>query len=138
MVMQSQLFKKFHCFFWLLGGSAIIWAGWRLTFQEFFFSDNSPHMTYRVDVHHASALQWLIHYELDEPVVVRLYRVEPRALLGESPVVDMSGGTARVRWHTAPPLDFNKVYVGRDAIFSNIPSECKSQELLPICLKDAK
>ncbi|MBF9264859.1 hypothetical protein [Paracidovorax cattleyae] len=136
--MQPKFFKKIHCFFWLLGGSAIIWVGWRLSFQEFMFSDNSPHMTYRVDVHHASILQRLIHYELDAPVVVRLYRIEPRALLGKSPVVDMSGGTAQVSWHTAPPLDFNMVYVGRDAIFKNIPSECKNQKSLPVCQKDEK
>lgn len=133
-----KLTERAHCVLWLLLGSAILLIGGLLSSQEFLFSDNSPHMTYRVDVHQASILQRLIHYELDEPVVVRLYRIEPRALLGKSPVVDMSGGTAQVSWHTAPPLDFNMVYVGRDAIFNNIPSECKNQKSLPGCPKDEK
>lgn len=94
--------KKVPCIVWCLAINALLFAGWNVYAPTFAYSDNSPHMTYRVDVYNASILQRIIHYDFRMPAIVRLYRVEPRTLLAQSQVVDMSGGDGRISWHTAP------------------------------------
>ncbi|WOI47914.1 hypothetical protein [Acidovorax sp. BLS4] len=125
--------KKVPCIAWCLAINALLFVGWHVYAPTFLYSDNSPHMTYRVDVYNASILQRIIHYNFGMPAIVRLYRVEPRALLAESHVVDMSAGNGSISWHTAPPLDFNEVYAGHGVLFENIPSECPTQAPPPSC-----
>lgn len=131
---EKPFLKRVLC---LVGGLAVMdlfAIACYLSTPTFAYSENSPHMTYRVDVYNASVLQRIIHYDFRMPAVVRLYRVEPRALLAESQVVDMSAGNGSVSWHTAPPLDFNEVYAGHGVLFENIPSECPTQAPPPSCL----
>ncbi|WP_404821593.1 hypothetical protein [Paracidovorax oryzae] len=62
------------------------------------------------------------------PAFVRLYRIQPNALIGESKVVDlwMNG---ELYWYTEDPM--NKVRVGRDVVFENVPPECAGCPPLP-------
>jgi len=55
------------------------------------------------------------------PHIIRLYRVDPKTLLGESDVVDL-WINGQIYWYLNPPM--NKVRVGRDVVFKNIPPEC--------------
>ncbi len=77
---------------------------------------------YRLDYYEASWLQKLVHRDMRYPHVIRLYRVDPKTLLGESSVVDL-WINGQIYWYLYPPM--NKVRVGRDVVFENISPECK-------------
>ncbi len=57
---------------------------------------------------------------MKSPSIVRLYRIAPKELLGESEVVDL-WINGQLYWYLNPPM--NKVRVGRDVVFENIPPE---------------
>ncbi|MDA8443607.1 hypothetical protein [Paracidovorax valerianellae] len=107
-------------FFWTLLCACLAGAGWLLSRPAFKGSDFSPRHVYRVDYYDASLLQRILHNDLKIPSFVRLYRVEPEILLGESGVVDLwLNGDAR--WY----MDSSStVAVGMDIVFENIPPEC--------------
>lgn len=76
---------------------------------------------YRVDYYDASLIQRALHYQMKMPSLVRLYRVHPETLLGQSEVVDLwMNGT--LHWWTDPPA--HAVVVGSSVVFENIPAEC--------------
>ncbi len=132
MVMKLSDLRKVPCIVWCLALNAIIFLVWYAATPTFFDSENSPHRVYRLEFYKASIVQRVIHYDYKMPYVVRLYRVNSRTLLGESEVVDlwMNGETS---WHLDAPVATNKVYVGRDVFFNNIPSECTDPTLPPDC-----
>lgn len=88
----------------------------------------SPRHFYRLDFYDASPLQRLMHLEMKIPSFVRLYRIQPETLLGESDVVDL-WINGQIYWYLNPPM--NKVRVGRDVVFENIPPECTDCPPLP-------
>nr|KAJ8743966.1 hypothetical protein H9T68_14940 [Delftia sp. PS-11] len=81
----------------------------------------SPRKVYRLEYYKASPLQKLWHHNMKMPSFVRLYRIETETLLGESEVVDM-WLNGELYWYLEPPL--NRVRVGNDIVFKNIPPEC--------------
>ncbi|WP_156370418.1 MULTISPECIES: hypothetical protein [unclassified Acidovorax] len=95
----------------------------------------SPHGVYQLDYYQPSLLQRLFHKDLRDPAVVRLYRVEPMELLGESEVVDLSGGV-EIAWLLDPPFAFGEVWGAQDAVFHKIPPECTSISKIPSCLEN--
>jgi len=88
----------------------------------------SPRHVYRLDFYDASPLQRLMHHEMKIPSIVRLYRIQPEILVGESDVVDL-WINGQIYWYLDPPM--NKVRVGRDVVFENIPPECTDCPPLP-------
>ncbi|MDA8446126.1 hypothetical protein [Paracidovorax valerianellae] len=130
-------FKKVPCIAWCVAVNVLLLTGWYLSSPTFRYSYNSPGMAYRLELYDPSILQRIIHYDLRLPKFARLYQVEPRALLGESEVVDMSDGNGEIMWFVESPKDLKKVRVGRDVEFKNIPLECAQQEShLPECQKN--
>ncbi len=101
---------------------------WQGTRPHLFHTSVSPYKTYRIEYYEASFLQGLLHRDFKMPAFVRLYRIQPNALIGESKVVDlwMNG---ELYWYTEDPM--NKVRVGRDVVFENVPSECAGCAPLP-------
>lgn len=81
----------------------------------------SPRNVYRIEYYDASPMQRIINYQMKNPSVVRLYRINPEEKLGESEVVDL-WINGQLYWYLNPPM--NKVRVGRDVVFENIPPEC--------------
>ncbi len=69
-----------------------------------------------------------MHHEMKIPSIVRLYRIQPEILVGESDVVDL-WINGQIYWYLDPPM--NKVRVGRDVVFENIPPECTDCPPLP-------
>ncbi len=130
--MRLALFKKVPCIAWCLSLNALCLASWYLATPTFVDAENSPHRVYRLEFHKASVLQRVAHPTYKMPYVVRLYRIEPKTLLGESTVVDLLFN-GEIGWHLDAPLAFNKVYVGRDVLFENIPVECADPPLIPSC-----
>ncbi|GKT23527.1 hypothetical protein [Acidovorax sp. SUPP3334] len=130
--MKLSNLKKVPCIVWCLALNACVLLGWRATTPTLFNSYNSPHYVYRLEIYNASLWQRIVHYDQKDPAVVRLYRVDPRELLGESEVVDLSGGSS-IDWQLDPPVQANKVYVGLDVMFENIPSECTETAQIPGC-----
>ncbi|WP_284396838.1 hypothetical protein [Acidovorax sp. SUPP2825] len=100
---------------------ALIVGGWYFATPTYDRSHYSPRRVYRLDYYEASWLQRLTHMDMRYPHVIRLYRVEPRTLLGTSDVVDL-WINGQLYWYLNPPM--NKVRVGRDVVFENIPPEC--------------
>ncbi|WP_026433306.1 hypothetical protein [Paracidovorax oryzae] len=88
----------------------------------------SPRRVYRLDFYDASPLQRLMHHEMKFPSFVRIYRIQPETLLGESEVVDL-WINGQIYWYLNPPM--NKVRIGRDVVFENIPPECTGCPPLP-------
>ena len=83
---------------------------------------------YRVEYYDASPIQRVLHHQMKIPSLVRLYRVQPEALLGQSAVVDLwMIGT--LHWWTDPPT--HAVVVGNSVVFENIPAECPSASDCP-------
>ncbi|AVS92005.1 hypothetical protein C8246_09725 [Paracidovorax avenae] len=101
---------------------------WQGTRPRLFHTSVSPHKVYQIEYYEASFVQGLIHHDFKMPGFVRLYRIQPNALIGESTVVDlwMNG---ELYWYTEDRM--NKVRVGRDVIFENVPSECAGCPPLP-------
>ncbi|XDF36494.1 hypothetical protein RBH89_05375 [Paracidovorax avenae] len=95
---------------------------------------NSPRSAYRVEYYDASPMQRIINYQMKAPSIFRLYQINPEKLLGESGVVDL-WINGQLYWYLNPPM--NKVRVGRDVVFENIPPECtqcpplKDSEIMP-------
>ena len=118
----SQL-KNVPCIVWCLALNACVMLGWQATTPTLFMTYNSPHYVYRLEIHHASLWQRIVHYDQEAPAIVRLYRVDPKKLLGESKVIDLMDGSG-INWQLDPPVQANKVYVGPGVVFENIPSEC--------------
>ena len=116
----------------LLGTIPLTLDGLFLKLQSRHFS---PHGVYHLDYYQPSLLQRFFHRNLRDPAVVRLYRVEPMALLGESEVVDLSGGV-EIAWLLDPPFAFGEVWGARDAVFQKIPPECTSISKIPSCIKN--
>ncbi len=124
--------KNVPCIVWCLGLNALLLAGWALATPTFVDAENSPHRVYRLEFHKASFLQRVTHPRFKMPYVLQLYRIEPKTLLGRSEVVDlwMNGD---IEWQLDAPVQANKVYVGGDVVFKNIPSECTKGAPIPGC-----
>ncbi|WP_026432836.1 hypothetical protein [Paracidovorax oryzae] len=129
--MKLSRLKNVPCIVWCLALHACVALGWYATRSTLFTIDNSPHDVYRLETYHASPWQRIVHYDQKYPAIFRLYRVEPRELLGESEVVDLIGG-GDVSWHLDPPVQFNTVYAG-SVMFENIPPECTEAARIPSC-----
>lgn len=135
--MKFPDFKKVPCIAWCLALDLLLLAGWYLSDPTFRYSYNSPRMAYRLEIYDPSILQRIVHYDFRLPKFARLYQVEPRALLGESEVVDMSDGNGQIMWFVDPPKDLQIVSVGMNVEFKNVPLECAEQDLhLPECQKN--
>ncbi|AVS75754.1 hypothetical protein [Paracidovorax cattleyae] len=130
--MKLSRLKNVPCIVWCLALHACVALGWYATRPTLFTIDNSPHYVYRLEIYDASPWQRIVHYDQKDPAIVRLYRVEPRELLGESEVVDLWSGGATA-WYLDPPVDTGRVRVGRDAVFENIPPECTEAARIPSC-----
>ncbi len=130
--MKLSGLKNVPCIVWCLVMNACLVLGWYASTPTLFNSYNSPHYVYRLEIYDASLWQRIVHYSQRAPSIVRLHRVDPKELLGESKVVDLWAGS-EISWHLDPPVQFNKVYVGRDVIFENIPSECPIAGQVPGC-----
>lgn len=94
----------------------------------------SPHRVYELEFHRPALWQRMINYNFRDPAFVRLYRAEPKSLLGESNVVDLEGG-AEIMWLIDKPHALGKVWAGQDAVFHNIPPECDSASTILTCPK---
>lgn len=81
----------------------------------------SPRKVYRLEYYDASLVQRIRYHQMKIPSLVRLYKIHPETLLGESDVVDL-WINGQLYWYLNPPM--NKVRVGRDVVFENIPPEC--------------
>lgn len=130
--MQLSRLKRVPCIAWCLALGGLCLITWYAATPTFADAENSPHQVYRLEFHKASLLQRVAHPTQKMPYVVRLYRIEPKTLLGESAVVDLLFN-GEVSWHLDAPLQFNKVYVGRDVLFENIPGECNEPARVPSC-----
>ena len=105
-----------------LGPVALAVFAWHQGSATLSYSTFSPRGVYRIDSYSASWLGRLMHHDASLPGFVRLYRVDPPQLLGESHVVDLNDN-GQVFWM----MDFGgKVSVGMDITFNNIPAECPS------------
>lgn len=89
-----------------------------LTTPVFKGSYISPRHVYRVEYYDVSPIQRLIHYDMKIPSFVRLYRIEPETLMGESDVADL-WINGQLYWWLNPPV--NAVQIGRDIVFENVP-----------------
>lgn len=104
----------------LLVLAAIGAIGWFFGGAKLSYSSFSPQGVYRIDSYRASWLGRWMHPDATMPGFIRLHRVDPPELLGESAVVDLNGN-AEVFWM----MDVDrKVSVGMDITFENIPPEC--------------
>lgn len=130
--MKFSNLRNVPCIVWCLGLNMVFLAIWALATPTFLDAENSPHRVYRLEFPQASLLQRIAHPGFKMPYVVRLYRIEPRTLLGQSDVVDlwMNGD---IEWQLDPPVQASKVYVGRDVIFKGIPPECTNAAQIPGC-----
>ncbi|MDT0136217.1 hypothetical protein [Acidovorax sp. PRC11] len=130
--MKISNLKNVPCIVWCLGLNMVFLAIWALATPTFLDAENSPHRVYRLEFHQASLLQRIAHPSFKMPYVVRLYRIEPKTLLGQSDVVDlwMNGD---IEWQLDPPVQASKVYVGRDVVFKDIPPECINAAQIPSC-----
>lgn len=124
--------SKVPCIAWCLALNALLLSSWYAVTPTFVDAENSPHHVYRLEFHKASILQRIMNPTFKMPYVVRLYRIEPKTLLGESGVADLwlNGETS---WYLAPPMDMGRVRVGQDVLFEKIPSECTEFTTIPGC-----
>ena len=129
----SQL-KKIPCIVWCLAVNALVIMTWYAATPTFFDSENSPHRVYRLEFHKASIFQRIAHPTFKMPYVVRLYRIEPKTLLGESGVVDL-WLNGEITWYLNSSVDLNEARVGRDVVFEKIPAECTAVSPLVSCTK---
>ncbi|WP_053844739.1 hypothetical protein [Paracidovorax avenae] len=120
--------RRFKAAALLLGMAALGVTIRSLATPEYQRSHYSPRHVYRLDYYEVSWLQRMAHWDMRHPHVIRLYRIEPPALLGESAVVDL-WINGQLYWYLYPPM--NKVRIGRDVVFENIPPECAGCPPLP-------
>ncbi len=130
--MKLPNLKNVPCIVWCLGLNALFLAGWALATPTFADAENSPHRVYRLEFHKASFLQRITHPSFKMPYVVRLYRIEPKTLLGQSEVVDL-WLNGEIHWYLDPPVELSRVHVGQDVTFENIPPECTREAQIPGC-----
>ncbi|GKS93218.1 hypothetical protein [Acidovorax sp. SUPP2825] len=105
---------------WLFFALALTTFVWYASKPAFKGEEISPMKVYRLEYYDASLIQRAIHYQMKTPSLVRLYRIQPETLLGESAIVDLwMNGTPY--WWTDPPA--NAVVVGSSVVFENIPPE---------------
>ncbi len=126
--------KAVPCVTWCLMLNAALAMIWYAATPTFFDSENSPHRVYRLEFHKASIFQRIAHPTFKMPYVVRLYRIEPKTLLGESGVVDL-WLNGEITWYLNSSVDLNEVRVGRDVVFEKIPAECAPVSPLVSCAK---
>lgn len=120
--------------FWILFATLAILIGCYFARSQFQSVHYSPHRVYKLEFHRPSLWQRMAHIDFRDPAFIRLYRVEPKSLLGESPVVDLEGG-AEIMWLIDEPHALGKVWAGQDAVFHNIPPECDSASTISTCPK---
>lgn len=115
---NSRFLKNSVYLFLLILVVAVLWQGSR---PKLFHTAISPHKLYRIEYYETSFLQGFFHRDYKMPAFARLSRIDTEELIKESKVVDlwMNG---ELYWYTFPPM--NKVRVGRDIVFENIPPEC--------------
>ncbi len=93
-----------------IGLAAFVWYASKPVFKG---SETSPMNVYRVEYYDASPIQRILHYKMKIPSFVRLYRIQPETLLGESEIVDLwMNGT--LHWWTDPPS--HAVVVGSSVV----------------------
>ncbi|MFY3383123.1 hypothetical protein [Paracidovorax sp. MALMAid1276] len=110
----------------LIGGLVVVLcvvAGiWRALAPEPAGVSISPRNVYRLEYYDVSPLLRLLRYrDMKFPSFVRLYRINPETLLGESRVVDL-WLNGDLYWYLDPPI--NAIQVGNDIVFENVPPEC--------------
>ncbi|AVS82928.1 hypothetical protein C8237_18845 [Paracidovorax avenae] len=127
-------FKRIPCIVWCLALNALVIAIWCAATPTFFDSENSPHRAYRLEFHKASLLQRIAHPTFKMPYVVRLYKIEPKTLLGESEIVDL-WLNGEITWYLNSSVERNEVRVGRDVVFEKVPPECTPASPLVSCPK---
>ncbi len=132
--MKFSKLKKIPCIVWCLAANSLLVMIWYASTPTFFDSENSPHRVYRLEFHKASPLQRIAHLDFKMPYVVRLYKIEPKTLLGESEVVDL-WLNGEITWYLNSSVDRNEVRVGRDVLFEKIPAECTPASPLVSCPK---
>lgn len=132
--MKFSRLKKIPCIVWCLAVNALVMMAWYAATPTFFDSENSPHRVYRLEFHKASLFQRIAHPAFKMPYVVRLYRIEPKTLLGESGVVDL-WLNGEITWYLNSSVELNEVRVGRDVVFEKIPAECTPVSPLVSCAK---
>lgn len=116
-----QKFSRRTIFFALAIGLAVL--AWYASKPVFKGSETSPMKAYRIEYYDASLIQRAINHQMKIPSFVRLYRIQPETLLGESEIVDLwMNGT--IQWWTDAPA--HAVVVGSSVVFENIPAECPS------------
>lgn len=130
--MKLSDLKSVPCLVWCLGLNAVFLAVWALATPTFLDAENSPHRVYRLEFYKASFLQRITHPSFKMPYVVRLYRIEPKTLLGQSEVVDL-WLNGEIQWYLDPPVGLHRVHVGQDVTFENIPPECTEAAQIPGC-----
>ncbi len=123
-----QICKKKRLIKWAATALLFSMAFWYLATPKYDRSHYSPRHVYRLDYYEASWLQRLMHWGMHYPHVIRLYRIQPETLLGESQVVDL-WLNGEIYWWLNPPV--NAVQVGRDVVFENVPPECTDCPRLP-------
>lgn len=131
---EKPVCNRGSCFVWCLAVTALFVMAWYAMTPTFFDSENSPHRVYRLEFHKASPLQRIAHLDFKMPYVVRLYKIEPKTLLGESEVVDL-WLNGEITWYLNSSVDRNEVRVGRDVLFEKIPAECTPASPLVSCPK---
>ncbi len=119
---ELQTLKKYLCWFCaavtavglplsLKHGMTPIYGGFSI----------SPRQVYRLEYYRASPLQRLWYYNMNMPTFVRLYRIDPETLMGESNMADVYLN-GELYWYLYDPT--NAIQIGRDIVFENVPSEC--------------
>ncbi|MDA8452929.1 hypothetical protein M5C97_24450 [Acidovorax sp. NCPPB 3859] len=132
--MNFSQFKKIPCIVWCMALNALVIIVWYAATPTFFDSENSPHRVYRLEFHKASLLQRIAHPTFKMPYVVRLYKIEPKTLLGESEVVDL-WLNGEITWYLNSSVERNEVRVGRDVVFEKVLPECTPASPLVSCSK---
>lgn len=125
-MITTRRLKSFRLLF--LAALVITGAHHYLTKNQYQRSHYSPRHAYILDYYEASWLQKIVHRDMRYPHIIRLYHVDAKTLLGESGVVDL-WINGQIYWYLYPPM--NKVRVGRDVVFENIPPECTDCPPLP-------
>jgi hypothetical protein len=93
------------------------------------FVSVSPDRTYRLECYSPRHYQRLLHWRMEEPGFVRLYRNTDNAYFGESVVADFFGGTGESFWLMDKT---GEVAVGGSILYKNVPPISPAGEILPI------
>jgi hypothetical protein len=93
------------------------------------FVSVSPDRTYRLEYYRARHYQRLMHWSMELPSFVRLYRNTDNKYFGESNVADFFGGNGRSMWLIDKA---GEVAVGRDISFTGVPPVTASGDVLSI------